>query len=475
MESRLPFVGMEEQVDQAIRANRLCSPGDRIVVAVSGGPDSVALFRCLVTLRERWNWDLCIGHVDHGFRGAESEGDAKFVEALAKKFGVPVMVCRLHLNKQDAKLEKQSLQEYARTVRYHALEKMVRDRKATKLAFGHTADDQAETVLMWMLRGCGTGGLGGIPPKRGANVVRPLLDIQRSEILSYLQERQEDFRLDSSNFQPAYLRNRIRQDLIPQLKTYSLGIVNVLTRQAHILRDDHAYLEELAHEAFQRTCVSDGTGERQFDRLALLQVPLPIRRRVVRQSLQQVVGNTQGPRFDIVERVLDRLEHGQSGWTIECNGVLVSQEYDRLVVRRRVERNLPAADLSSVRVVPLPIPGEVVWFPTGQRIMVSRKSPPVLESRIHSSEIHLDPATFTPELTLRSWVPGDIFCPKGFGGRQKKLQDFFSDLKLPRSQRRKVPLLVAPEGIVWVGGLRADERFRVTPSTTSVVVAKMIL
>ncbi|MDH5575642.1 MAG: tRNA(Ile)-lysidine synthetase, partial [Nitrospirota bacterium] len=94
MESRLPFVGMEEQVDQAIRANRLCSPGDRIMVAVSGGPDSVALFRCLVTLRERWNWDLCIGHVDHGFRGAESEGDAKFVEALAKKFGVPVMVCR---------------------------------------------------------------------------------------------------------------------------------------------------------------------------------------------------------------------------------------------------------------------------------------------------------------------------------------------------------------------------------------------
>jgi len=474
MESLLPFVGIEEKVDQTIRVNGLFVPEDRIMVAVSGGPDSVALFRCLAALRARWNWDLCIGHVDHGFRGAESEEDAKFVEALAEKFGVPVMVCRLHLNKQDAKLEKQSLQEYARTVRYHALEKMVRDRKATKLALGHTADDQAETVLMWMLRGCGTGGLGGIPPKRGANVVRPLLDIQRSEIVSYLQERQEDFRLDSTNFQPVYLRNRIRQDLIPQLKTYSLGIVNVLTRQAHILRDDHAYLEELADEAFQRTCVSEGTGERQFDRLALLQVPLPIRRRVVRQSLQQVVGSAQSPRFDVVERVLDRLEHGQSGWTIECNGVLVSQEYDRLVVRRPPERNLPATDLSSVRVVPLPIPGEVVWFPTGQRIMVSRKSSPVLEVRIHSSEIQLDPATFTPELTLRSWVPGDVFCPKGFGGRQKKLQDFFSDIKLPRSQRTKVPLLVAPEGIVWVGGLRADERFQVTPSTTSVVVAKVI-
>ncbi|MEJ2231802.1 MAG: tRNA lysidine(34) synthetase TilS [Nitrospirales bacterium] len=475
MESLIPFVGMEQQVDQAIRAKGLLAPGDRIVVAVSGGPDSVALFRCLVALRARWSWDLCIGHVDHGLRGAESNGDAKFVEALAKKFGVPVMVWRLYLNKQDAKLEKQSFQEYARTIRYHALEEMVRNRKATKLALGHTADDQAETVLMWMLRGCGTGGLGGIPPKRGASVVRPLLDIPRSEIVNYLEERQEEFRLDSSNLQTVYLRNRIRHDLIPQLQQYSPGIVNVLTRQAHMLRDDHAYLEELTDEAFRRTCVIDSTGERQFDRLALLSVPLPIRRRVMRRSLQQFGGTPQSPRFDIVERVLDRLEHGQSGWTIECIGVRIGQEYDRLVVRRREGRNLPSTDLSSMRVVSLPIPGEVVWIPTGQRIAVSMKSPPVMKGHGHSSEVHLDPATFTPELTLRSWLPGDTFCPKGFGGRHKKLQDFFSDIKLPRSQRTKVPLLVAPEGIVWVGGLRADERFQVSPSTTSVVVAQMMV
>ena len=304
-------------------------------------------------------------------------------------------------------------------------------------------------------------------------MVRPLLDIQRSEIVDYLQEQQEEYRLDSTNFQPLYLRNRIRQELIPQLKKYSLGIVKVLTRQAHIFRDDHGYLEKLAEEAFQRTCVSDKTGERQFDRLALLGVPLPIRRRVVRQSLQQVVGNPQSPRFDIVERVLDRLEHGQSGWTIECNGVWVGQEYDRLVVRRGEKKNLPSSDLSSMKGVPLPIPGEVVWMPTGQCITVSMKLPTGIGEHVHPLEIHLDPETFTPELALRSWAPGDIFCPKGFGGRQKKLQDFFSDMKLPRSQRPKVPLLVAPEGIVWVGGLRADERFQVSPSSTSVVVAKM--
>ncbi|HBP88060.1 MAG TPA: tRNA lysidine(34) synthetase TilS [Nitrospirales bacterium] len=474
MDRLIHSVGLEWKVAQAIRTKGLLASGERIVVAVSGGPDSVALFRCLVELRTRWNWDICIGHVNHGFRGAESDEDAKFVETLAARFGVPVRVCHLHLNKCEAKLKKESLQEYARTARYQALEQMALGRNATKLVLGHTADDQAETVLMWMLRGCGTGGLGGIPPKRGAYVVRPLLDIQRSEIVSYLEERQEEFRVDSTNDQPVYLRNRIRQHLVPQLKQYSPGIVSVLTRQAQMLRDDHTYLEALAVEAAQRTCVSNCTGERQFDRLALLNVPLPIRRRVVRQSLQTIAGYQQSPRFDLVERVLDRLEHGQSGWNIECNGVLVSQEYDRLVISSCEKTDQPRTDHSSVSAMPLSIPGEVVWLPTGHRFSISRKPSSVIDDHVQQSEIYLDAARFTPELTLRSWVPGDVFCPKGLGGRQKKLQDFFSDIKLPRSQRTKVPLMVAPEGIVWVGGLRADERFQVSPSTTSVILAKMI-
>lgn len=474
MNRLVPVVGLERKVDQAIRAKGLLASGDRIVAAVSGGPDSVALFRCLVELRPLWHWDISIGHVDHGFRGAESEGDAKFVEALGERFGVPVMVRRLHLNKYDAKLKKKSIQEYARRARYRAFEEMVLEQKATKLVLGHTADDQAETVLMWMLRGCGTGGLGGIPPKRGMHVVRPLLDLHRSEIVTYLEERQEESRVDSSNDQPVYLRNRIRQHLIPQLKQYSPGIVNVLTRQAHILRDDHAYLETLADEALLHACVSDGMGERQLDRTALLNVPLPIRRRVVRQSLQVIAGQQQNPTFDFVERVLDRLEHGQSGWTITYDGVQVCQEYDRLVIRSFEKLHHSGGDYFRMSGMPLSIPGEVVWLATGHRFSISRVSPTVMNGHAHHSEIYLDPAKFTPELMVRSWMPGDVFCPKGLGGRQKKLQDFFSDLKLPRSQRTKVPLLVAPEGIIWVGGLRGDERFQVSSSTASVVMAKMI-
>jgi len=467
---------MEEDVNQAIRTRDLLSPGDRIVVAVSGGPDSVALLSCLVALAPRWNWELSIGHVNHGLRGVESEEDAAFVERLGKHFGVPVSIRAVHLKKQDAKSTKQSFQAHAREARYHALESILQEHGATKIATGHTADDQAETVLMWMLRGSGTGGLSGIPPKRDSHIVRPILDMSRSMIVAYLEERQLEWRMDSSNRQPVYLRNRLRQDLMPHLKEYSPGIVTVLSRQAEIIRDDHAYLEDMAAEAFRQICVIENEIEIQLDRTALLGLPMALRRRVVRKGFQQMMGKGQGPRFDVVQRLLDCLEHGQSGWTMHINRVNVGQEYNRLIFSPRREK-VPFPDMSHSLVgdVEVAIPGEVVWPLTGQRLVVSRKQSGEIGSLPHKLEMHLDADTFTSALKLRSWMPGDVFCPKGLGGRKKKLQDFFSDIKLPRSQRAHVPLLVAPEGILWVGGLREDERFQVSSSTTSVLIAKMFV
>lgn len=464
---------LEEKVHQGIRARDLLRPGDRIVVAVSGGPDSVSLLACLAALSSRWNWDLSIGHVNHGLRGEESDEDAAFVEELGRHFGVPVSIREARLNKQEAKLTKQSLQVHAREARYQALAEILQERRATKIATGHTVDDQAETVLMWMIRGSGTGGLGGIPPKRGERIVRPLLDIPRRDIVAYLEKRQLAYRMDSSNRQPYYLRNRLRQDLMPHLKEYSPGIVNVLSRQAEMIREDHAYLENVAAKAFQQICVTAEANEIQLQRTALLELPLAIQRRVVRHSLQRMMGMTQGPRFDVVQRLLDCLEHGQSGWTMCINNVHVGQEYDRLLFSVRDNGLLPDWSQASSGVVKVGIPGEVVWPLTGQRMVVSMKPAGEHVSLSHKLEMHLDADTFTPALRLRSWMPGDVFCPKGFGGRQKKLQDFFSDMKLPRSQRAKVPLLVAPEGILWVGGLREDERFQVSSSTTSVVIATM--
>ena len=463
---------MEEKIHQTIKARDLLRTGDRIVVAVSGGPDSVALFRCLVALSARWNWEISIGHVNHRLRGKESDEDAAFVEQLGQDFDVPVSVREVQLKKQDAKLSKQSLQAYTREVRYQALQSILQEREATKIATGHTADDQAETVLMWMLRGSGTGGLSGIPPKRGTRIVRPLLDIPRSDILAYLEERQLRYRRDSSNSQLMYLRNRIREDLVPQLKGYTSGIVNILSRQAKMIREDHAYLELVASEAFQEICVTKEEREIQLDRTGLLALPLAIQRRVVRFGLQHMNEHWKSPRFDIIQQLLDRLEHGQSGWTLRVNSIDVSQEYDRLVFLKKEKISLKGSATFSLREIGLSIPGDVVWPFTGQRMTLS-KYDKTIARQPNSLTMLLDADTFSPELQIRSWRPGDVFCPKGMGGQQKKLQDFFSDIKLPRSQREKVPLLVSPEGILWVGGLREDERFQVSSGTTSVVIAEM--
>ena len=244
-----PLLKLEEKVHQAITARNLFCLGDRIVVAVSGGPDSVALLACLVALAPRWKWTISIGHVNHGLRGMESEEDAAFVEQLGIALNVPVYIRKPRLCKEEVRSSRQSLQEHAREVRYQAMEDIVQESGSTKIATGHTADDQAETVLMWMLRGSGTGGLSGIPPKRGERIVRPILDFPRNEIVKYLDQRELTYRVDSSNNQAAYLRNRIRNNLMPQLQDYAPGLVSVLSRQAEIIREDHSYLEQVAAEA----------------------------------------------------------------------------------------------------------------------------------------------------------------------------------------------------------------------------------
>jgi tRNA(Ile)-lysidine synthase len=167
------------------------------------------------------------------------------------------------------------------------------------------------------------------------------------------------------------------------------------------------------------------------------------------------------------------VEQGQSGWTIPINAIDVGQEYDRLVFSKNATMALNNLSAFPLREMGVKIPGEIVWPPTGQRLAVSMKYDQTIVSQPHSLAMQIDADTFTPELRVRSWMPGDVFCPKGLGGRQKKLQDFFSDIKLPRSQREKVPLLVAPEGILWVGGLREDERFQPSSTTTSVMIATM--
>lgn len=477
-------------VARTVRRHKLIEAGDHILVAVSGGPDSVALLSWLASWADDHGrgrgFSVSAAHVNHALRGVESEQDAKFVASLCEQIGVEFVSERVPLAEAGAcrtRPKGVSLQEYARELRYAALVRMADRLGASKIALGHTADDQAETLLMWMLRGSGAGGLAGIPPVRERLFIRPLLEVRRADILAYLRARELEFRTDSSNAKPLYLRNRVRHELLPFLRQFNPGIVGVLNRQADILREEHVYLEAVARGHVARLVRVEPDGEVVLDRTGLLALAIALQRRVLRAIMRQMTGAAKGPGFAAVELVLERVVQGRSGTEAVVEGVHVAREYGRIRFRpasaARTER---ARGVQCDMALPVPVPSDTVWPLTGQTIRLHWDEPGGKSAMAGSSGRNqrraiFDPARFTNELVIRTWRPGDTFQPLGMAGRRKKLQDFFADLKVPRGDRSRVPVLVAPEGILWVVGYRADHRFCAGfcagPSTRRRLVAEL--
>ena len=447
----------------------LLSSGDRVVVAVSGGPDSVALLQVLCSWRNRLELKLAVVHVEHGLRGEESLEDATFVEQLARQLGLPFYLKRINLQSLLRKRKGESVQAVARERRYAQLQAVAREWRGTKIAVGHTQDDQAETVLLSMLRGAGLAGLSGMPAQREPYVIRPFLQVSRSEILEYLDKKRRGFRVDSSNESPKYTRNRLRRELIPLLKTFNPNVVSVLSRQAAILREEHQYLDEVAKASLESVEVSRTKDRVIWSRSRLLAFPVPIQRRMILLTVEALWQKSNPLGFETVETLLQHVVHGTSGSSGCFAGLEVVREYDRVTFVKAGRNSRLQREWSCV----WPFPGSIHWPVTGQTIEGKIKVVKTIPSRRNDSVAYLDADRFSHELVVRSWKPGDYFFPFGMGGRRKKIQDFFSDVKIHQAERNTVPLVVAPEGILWVGGYRSDHRFRVTEETRHVAVVRI--
>ncbi|HET8580020.1 MAG TPA: tRNA lysidine(34) synthetase TilS [Nitrospiraceae bacterium] len=466
---------LASRVAEVARARRLFRPGDCVLAAVSGGPDSVALLSLLTELAPSWKLVLWAIHLNHGLRGAESDEDARFVASLCEQLGVELITERVDVTDSARRRSRQSLQEYAREARYKVMQRVGHALGADKIALGHTADDQAETLLMWLLRGSGTTGLAGIPPSREPLFIRPLLDYNRADIVSYLQTQKLEFREDSSNANLLYLRNRVRHELLPTLKRFNPAVLKVLARQVEILREEDHCLQQWVAQRMARMASQDTDGTVLVDRASLLALPVALQRRTVRTLIRQTSGIMKAPTFGAVAAVLDQVVQGRSGSAITVQGIQIAREYGRIQFR-------PCRAILNTRIrtcsLALPVPSTLRWPLTGKMIQVRVGSSAVAEqlaASIHPPSIAIfDANRFTMKLLVRSWRPGDIFQPLGMGGRRKKLQDYFTDIKLPREERCRVPLLVAPEGILWVVGHRPDHRFYATASTKRTLVAQLL-
>lgn len=435
------------------------------MVAVSGGPDSVGLLSILHHLRSHWNLTLTAVHCNYRLRGAESDEDQRFVEALCHSLAIP-----LHVREAQVRTHGRttSLQAEARDIRYRLMEEIRARCGADRIAVGHTADDQAETVLLWMLRGAGLAGLSGMPAVRDDAVVRPLYETTRQEILTYLNKGAVSYRDDSSNAKPLYLRNRIRRDVIPLLTQIVPSSSQALCRLADLCRTDDRFLDQEAAARIASAVTWDSAGAWTVDRRSLLDLPLPLQRRGLRLMLRQSDSQHRAPSLRIIDRMIHLASNPQalSQLTLKAGHVVFTTSSLRFTPFgvggevRQPHRDEHAPQFS------IPVPGELVWSGTGQRLQVQLQEYDSREASSGRGRVLVDADRVSWSLTVRSWVPGDRFCPHGMGGHSKKLQDFFTDLKIPMAARSRIPLVVAPEGILWIVGYRQDDRWMPTSSTT---------
>ena len=449
----------------------LLSPGDKVLVAVSGGPDSLSLLHLLWAEREaRQIGSVEAAHLDHGLRGEESAAEAAWVAGWCAGRGIACHVERVDVA-ELARQHGKSTQEAARDARYALLSELAGQIGADKIATGHTRDDQTETVLANILRGTGLDGLRGIPERRGL-IVRPLLSVSRAEIEAYCAANNLQPRQDGSNLSPDhYTRNRIRLALLPQLRrSYNARVDDALLRLSEIAARDSDYLGTQAAAALAQLTLFSSSARLALDTQQLRALHPALLRYVMRLALAQVRGTAEGAAHSHIERlcrIILSMTESRGGISLHslfpqpgCQVSIFPTVLRLEPEQTRMSRPLPAPPEQAP--LPLAVPGEAVLGKTGWTLTASWSETP--------GAVRLDADTVDlGSLVVRNRRHGDRIDPLGLGGRHKKVSDIFTDAKVPRSDRDWVPLVADARGLVWIAGHVLSERAKVTEKTAKLL------
>jgi len=488
-----------EPVQRAIRRYRLLTPGQTVVVGVSGGPDSLCLLHILRRLAPTFPLSLHVAHLNHSIRGQEADADADFVARLATEWGLPVTIERAEVPAL-ARRHKIAIEEAARNARYVFLSRLARAIGAPTIAVAHNADDQTETVLMHWLRGSGLSGLRGMLPatpladyrlmqdwqsradesaldadrpsaQPPLTIVRPLLAIPRTEIEAYCRRHDLRPRLDRSNLDTTYFRNRLRHELIPVLETYNANIRQVLRRTAEVIAADYALLREQSEAAWDRVVRAESGETVTVDLATWRRLPLSLQRATLREAIHRLRRGLRNINFGHVEDALEVAANGDAGIQATLpQGLMLTVGYDTLVVAAHGYRELPDMPfLMTADSLQVAVPG-ATHLPGAEWVLRADLSAGSAAQQTGPWEASLDAEFVGRAPRLRPRRPGDRFCPFGLAGHSKRLNEFMINAKIPVAWREYIPLLENEAGqIVWVCGWRPDERARVTPATREVM------
>lgn len=442
----------------------LAGDGDRVAVAVSGGSDSVALLLVLSELAAKSRWSLSgIVHVNHQLR-PEADADAAFVSDLAHRVSLPIVSTRVDIA-QRVRQQRRSMETIAREARYECFEDAAIRLGATIVATGHTLDDQAETVMLRLLRGSGSRGVAAVRPRRGI-YVRPLLDCRRTDLRAYLASRGQTFCEDVSNLSLTIPRNRLRHQLMPIIDDLTAGGVRALARFARLADADERELTRQARAASVIQSADDGV---QLSVAGLAALPAAIARRVVRDAIEQAGGV---PTLGHVEAVLALSRAARRTGETHLHGLVAARTDEVLLLSRTLVGGKPAGTPISRE---LPVPGAIELPETGATIRASfltgRDSHPRAERGSPRVALQAD-AVRTP-FVVRTRRPGDRIRPLGAPG-SRSLQNLFVDRKVPRAERDVVPLVVDAAGrIVWVAGVAIAHDCQVTAPEAGMVILEL--
>jgi len=455
---------MLKKVFKYIGVNNLFTPGDTVVVAVSGGADSVALLDVLAGMSEL-RLRLIVAHLNHCLRGSESDVDQAFVHELAARYGVTFVSQAVDVSELSRR-EKLSLEEAGRVARYRFFAGIALNCKARAVALAHHADDQAETVLMRLLRGAGGSGLSAMTARAAGSYVRPLLSVTRVEIEAYLRGRGISFRTDSSNADTGFLRNRVRHELIPFLKNYNPAISDRLVTTAMALSEDEAILEKITAEAFNRH------GSIKSDRVMLAVAGVAaemrgVRLRLYRHAILQVKGD--------LARISAKHLHDIDQLLLSASPHMTLVLPERLTVKRcygglLFSQHIDAPSVPYEFLVEGPGSYPIA---NGGVLTVESGAAPESWQDLPATVAYFDAAAVPFPWLVRTFRDGDVFFPLGMTG-SKKVKRLFIDKKIPLLSRRRIPLFFSGETLFWVCGVMPGNAGRVTALTGAVLRAEIL-
>lgn len=455
---------MLDKVINYIRDNKLIQEEDKVLVALSGGPDSVCLLHILYKLKKVLNIELGAIHINHMLRGEDSDNDEKYIGQLCDELGINYYVKRIDIE-YISKNTNVSLEVAGRNERYKAFEEIRKNNNYNKIAVAHNSNDQAETILMRMMRGTGLEGLTGIKAKRKDGVIRPILCLNRSEIERYCKENNLNPRIDASNYERVYSRNKVRLDILPYMKeNFNKDIIDTLNRMALILQKDNEFIEEYSKKCYNIYC-ENYEGKLKVSRELFENEMESIITRVVIRAFKEISNCHQNFEMKHIYEIVNLSKKGTGKRVSLTNKIICENLYGDIIFK--VDYNNEENKCSEIILNKNNISNNVVFDNYIVNFEVISNKNKVEFSKNNLIKL-FDYDNIEKEIVIRYRKDGDRITPLGMKG-SKKLKDVFINLKVPREKRDNIPILCFDDKVSWIVGYKTSQESRITPDTKNIL------